>query len=78
MITKAIKSKFPHSRIFPTSYLYDEQQVLISNRQRKILTELIYQNIDDDLREGYISQLEEMTYEDANLMILDFQCAKWR
>lgn len=64
--------------------IYDYQrnnQVLMSDRQKKALIELVYQNIfEEDDREMYVAQINEdsMTSEEGSLMALDFQMARWR
>ena len=75
---KAIKSDYKYHNVFPREYLGDNS-VSISYRQKKDLTELIYQNIiDEDVRENYLSQIEDITQEEANSLILDFQLASWK
>jgi len=74
MSTKSVK------RISIYDYQRDNE-VSITPKQKKALIELVYQNIfEEDDREMYISQINDdsMTSEEANLMALDFQMARWR
>lgn len=52
---------------------YYEEDVTITNKQRRILTELIYEKVDDgDTREQYINQInDELSYSEAQDMILE-------
>lgn len=78
MTTRAIKSNYKYHNVFPNEYLGSDI-VSISSRQRRDLQELIYLNItDEDVRENYLSQIEDITQEEANSLILDFQLANWR
>jgi len=61
---------------FPTEY-YDHEG-MISERQVKNLTNLIYQNIqNEDQREDYLAQISELTYDEAEEMILELLANKW-
>lgn len=80
----SIKTIFKRSSSVPrvsiSNYLKGDQ-IAMSNGQKKALIELIYQNIfEEDDREMYISQINDdsMTGEEANMMALDFQMARWR
>ena len=80
----SIKSIFKRSsgapRVSVADYL-KEDTIAMSNRQKKALIELVYQNIfEEDDREMYISLINDdsMTGEEANMMALDFQMARWR
>ena len=79
-IKSIIKSGFNVPRI--SIYDYSKRdQVVMSDRQKKALIELIYQNIfEESDREMYISQINDdsMTIEDGRLMALDFEMARWR
>lgn len=52
---------------------YYEEEVTITNKQRRTLTELIYERVDDeDTREQYLNQInDELSYEEAQDMILE-------
>lgn len=81
MSTKSIiKSSFNVPRI--SIYDYSKRdQVVMSDRQKKALIELVYQNIfEENDREIYVSQINDdsMTSEDGRLMALDFEMARWR
>lgn len=80
MSTKSIfKRGSDTSRVSISDYLKRDQILLPENR-KKALIELVYQNIfEEDDREAYISEInDDMTIEEANLMALDFQMARWR
>jgi len=49
----------------------------ITDSQRRILTDLFYQNIqDEDKRESWLSQLDSMSEADANDTIFEFLALK--
>ena len=78
MITKtAIASDFPRrGYIFPIEYVGEEK---ISEGQRRTLTELIYTYIQGGSeQEARISELENLTYSEAEDCILDFSFARWK
>jgi len=52
---------------------YYEEEVMITNKQRRTLAELIYEKIDDeDIREQYLNQIsDELSYSEAQDMILE-------
>lgn len=52
---------------------YYEEEVIITNKQRRTLTELIYERVDDeDTREQYLNQInDELSYSEAQDMILE-------
>jgi len=52
---------------------YYEEEVIITNKQRRTLTELIYERVDDeDTREQYLNQInDELSYGEAQDMILE-------
>lgn len=52
---------------------YIEEQVMMTNKQKNILTELIYENIqDEDTREKYLNQInDDLSYSEAQDMILE-------
>jgi hypothetical protein len=54
------------------------KEEMISGRQLRTLTELIMQNIEDEeSKEGYLAQINDLTASEANKMILEFTMAKW-
>ncbi len=72
MISKTIKNDY----YSPTEYYNNEG--MITEKQIKTLTSLIYQNIqNEDQRENYLAQISEMSYEEAEEMILEFLSNKW-
>lgn len=52
---------------------YLSEQIVISHKQRRILTELIYEKVDDeDTREQYLNQInDDLSYSEAQDMILE-------
>ena len=52
---------------------YYEEEVIITNKQRRTLTELIYERLDDeDTREQYLNQInDELSYSEAQDMIFE-------
>ncbi len=54
------------------------EEEMISDKQKAILTSLIFQNIQEDKeRESRISELADLTSKDADNEILRFSMAKW-
>ena len=50
----------------------------ITSRQKRELMELIYQNIsDDEKRDDYINQLDDLSSYEASAWIFEFSMAKW-
>jgi hypothetical protein len=78
------KSIFKRSSNVPRVSISDylkRDNILMSDRQKKALIELVYQNIfEENDREMYVAQINEdsMTSEEANMMALDFQMASWK
>lgn len=79
MSIKSIFKRNYNPRVSISDYL-ERDQILIPENKKRALIELVYQNIfEEDDREAYISQInDDMTIEEANLMALDFQMARWR
>lgn len=52
---------------------YYEEEVIITNKQRRTLTELIYDRLDEeDTRERYLNQInDDLSYSEAQDMILE-------
>ncbi len=52
---------------------FESEQVVMTNKQRRTLTELIYENIqDEDMREQYLNQInDDLSYGEAQDMILE-------
>lgn len=52
---------------------YYEEEVIITNKQRRTLTELICEKVaDEDIREQYLNQInDELSYGEAQDMILE-------
>ncbi|HBG68859.1 hypothetical protein A2W67_02620 [Candidatus Nomurabacteria bacterium RIFCSPLOWO2_02_40_28] len=79
MTTKTAIASFEGPRrgyIFPLEYVGEEK---ISEGQRRVLTELIYTYIQGESeQESRISELESLTYSEAENCILDFSFARWK
>jgi len=79
MNTQTTVANFDGSRrnyIFPTEYVDEER---ISEGQRRTLIELIYVYIQGKSeQEARISELETLTYSEAENYILDFSFARWK
>ena len=54
------------------------EESMATGRQKRTLTDLIFQNIDEDKRDGYLQQLEEITKEEASDLIMEFTMGRWR
>ena len=67
MITKYLKRNNPMCDYF------DSEQVMMTNKQRRTLTELIYEKVqDEDTREQYLNQInDDLSYSEAQDMILE-------
>lgn len=67
MITKYLK------RNNPVCDYFEGEQVMMTNKQRRTLTELIYEKvIDEDTREQYLNQInDDLSYSEAQDMILE-------
>lgn len=67
MITKYLKKNNPICDYF------DSEQVMMTNKQRRTLTELIYEKVqDEDTREQYLNQInDDLSYSEAQDMILE-------
>lgn len=52
---------------------YEEEQIMMTNKQRRTLTELIYEKVqDEDTREQYLNQINnDLSYSEAQDMILE-------
>lgn len=52
---------------------YEKEQIMITNKQRRTLTELIYEKVvDEDTREQYLNQInDDLSYGEAQDMILE-------
>ena len=69
-------SKTKNNYYFPTEYFNNEG--MITDKQMKTLTSLIFQNIqNEDQRENYLAQISELTQDEAEEMILEFLSNKW-
>ena len=79
MTTKTAVASFDSSKrsyIFPIKYVGEER---ISEGQRRTLIELIYMYIQGKSKqEARISELENLTYSEAENYILDFSFARWK
>jgi hypothetical protein len=62
--------------IFPTKYMGEEE--MITNRQRRALTELIYANFQGDEKELRLSQIDDLTSSEALDEICSISTGKWR
>ena len=54
---------------------YDDQ---ITSRQRRVLTDLIFQYMFEDDRDRLLEQLDGMTKDDADEMICEIRSNNWR
>lgn len=54
------------------------EEEMISEGQRRTLTELILCNIDEEKREGYINQISDITKAEADDWILEFTMGRWK
>lgn len=54
------------------------EEIMATNRQKRALTNLIFQNIDEDKRDGYLQQLDEITKAEASDWIIEFTMGRWR
>jgi len=61
------------------SYFFpDSKEEMISDKQKAVLTSLIFQYIqEEDDREHRLSELEDLTSRDADNEILRFSMARW-
>ena len=77
MITK-VKCGFDgpkRGRFYPMD---DISEGMITGKQRHTLTDLIFQNFEDeDERESWLAQINDITSGEANQMIFEFLSAKW-
>jgi hypothetical protein len=79
MINNTAEAFFEPRRgyVFPEDYIGREE--MITSRQRRILSDLIYSNIEDENnREGYLSQLSDLSKTEADDLMLEFTMGKWR
>lgn len=77
-MTKTITANFEGPNRY--SFLTDDtgEESIATNRQKRALTNLIFQNIDEDKREGYLQQLDEITKAEASDLIMEFTTGRWR
>ncbi|MSU44998.1 hypothetical protein EXS45_02350 [Candidatus Nomurabacteria bacterium] len=75
MTTKTATASFEGPR--RSYFLPMCEEEMINDRQRHTLTELIFQNIDEDKRDSYLNQISELTSSEASEMIMEFTMAKW-
>lgn len=81
MIVKTLKGSFyePQRSYVISSENYAGEEEMISQSQRRTLTNLIYEKIGEkEERERWLNQLDEMTRVDAEDAIFDFLAAKWK
>jgi hypothetical protein len=79
MILKTLKGSFDAPRKSYAVALEDYEEEMISPNQRRTLTNLIYEKINEnEERERWLNQLDDMTRVDAEDAIFDFLAAKWR
>ena len=81
MIVKTLKGSFyePQRSYVISSENYMGEEEMISDRQRKTLTNLIYSKVQDaDECERRIAQMEDMTSTDAENEIFSFLSSSWR
>ena len=66
----------PRNLGFPLDYIGEDK--MITDRQRKILGELINSRIEDEtIREQHFSQIDSMTSDDAEDIIFGFLTNRW-
>jgi len=69
MITK---NKNRQRRNYPVPVDYDLGDEMISRKQKQKLTELIYQQFtDEESREKWLNSLDDMTYDEADELLLE-------
>lgn len=79
MIVKTIKGAFDAPRRSYAVALENYEEEMISPNQRRTLTNLIYEKIDEkEEQERWLNQLDDMTKVDAEDAIFDFLSARWR
>ena len=80
MIVKTLKGSFydPKRSFVISSRNYMEEE-MISPSQRRTLTNLIYDRVNDKSEQDrWLSQMDDMTKTDAEDAIFDFLATKWR
>lgn len=63
------------------NFLTDDtgEESMATNRQKHTLSDLIFQNIEDEeRREDYLQQLGEITKAEASDWIIEFTMGRWR
>ncbi|OGI73941.1 hypothetical protein A3D42_00640 [Candidatus Nomurabacteria bacterium RIFCSPHIGHO2_02_FULL_41_18] len=78
MTTKTALASFESPR---HGYFFTEdtdEAEMATSHQKRALTDLIFQNIEEDKRDGYLSQIQEITKSEAADWILEFTMGKWR
>lgn len=62
------------------SFLMDDtgEESMATSRQKQALSSFIFQNIDEDKRDGYLQQLDDMTKAEASDWIIEFTMGRWR
>lgn len=53
------------------------EESMATSRQKSTLTDLIFQNVDEDKRDGYLQQLDEITKTEASDWIMEFAMGRW-
>jgi hypothetical protein len=81
LIVKTLKGSFyePRQSFVIESDNYMREEGMISDKQKNTLASLIYSRIPDaDECERRISQIEDMTYAEAEEEIFSFLSSQWR
>lgn len=62
------------------NFLTDDtgEESLATGRQKRALTNLIFQNIDEDKRDDHLKQLDEITKAEASDWIIEFTMGRWK
>ncbi len=76
--TKTAGSYGPKRNYYPKED-YSLQEEMITERQRCSLTDYVLENIqDEDERENWFSQLDELTFNDAEELLFEFLTGRFR
>jgi len=79
MIETAMASYDGPSRMHTVYFEDSDAEDMATSRQKQRLIEYFYQHIqDDEQREGYISQLGDLTEKEARDWVSEFECGMWR
>jgi hypothetical protein len=77
MITKIKNSSCDYRRGYVASSDFSDNIKMINSRQKRTLTELIYQRVQDESeRDSWLSQINDMSFDDASETIFEFLRSK--